>query len=223
MRTTGRVRPTSRPRPGKPSRTKTPRPARRLRAAEITRTTKETSVSVQLNVDGTGIYRVETGVPFLNHMLEIFARHGFFDLTLTATGDLEVDAHHTVEDVGLTIGQGFREALGDKAGIRRFGEATVPLDEALVNIVVDLSGRPYFVYEVTLPQTKIGTFDVELVHDYLQALTTQIGMNLHVTCVRGRNPHHIVEAVFKGLARALDAATQRDQRLAGVLSTKGSL
>jgi imidazoleglycerol-phosphate dehydratase len=204
-------------------RAKTPRAARRPRAAEITRTTKETSVRVRLNVDGTGTYSVETGVPFLNHMLEIFARHGFFDLTLTATGDLEVDAHHTVEDVGLTIGQGFREALGDKAGIRRFGEATVPLDEALVNVVVDLSGRPYFVYDVTLAQTKIGSFDVELVHDYLQALTTQIGMNLHVTCVRGRNPHHIVEAVFKGLARALDAATQRDPRLAGVLSTKGSL
>jgi imidazoleglycerol-phosphate dehydratase len=223
MRTTGRVRTTARPRLAKPSRARTPRAARRLRAAEVTRTTKETSVSVRVNVDGRGTYSVETGVPFLNHMLEIFARHGFFDLTLKATGDLEVDAHHTVEDVGLTIGQGFRDALGDKAGIRRFGEATVPLDEALVNVVVDLSGRPYLVYDVTLAQTKIGNFDVELVHDYLQALTTQIGMNLHVTCVRGRNPHHIVEAVFKGLARALDAATQRDPRLDGVLSTKGVL
>jgi imidazoleglycerol-phosphate dehydratase len=198
-------------------------PRRQGRDAVVTRATRETNVQVELQVDGGGASRVTTGVPFLDHMLEIFARHGFFDLTVTGTGDLEVDTHHTVEDVGLTLGQAFREALGDKAGIRRFGEATVPLDEALVSVVVDLSGRPYLVYDVTLPSTRIGTFDGELVHDFLQAFMTQVGMNLHVTCQRGRNPHHIVEATFKGLARALDHATQRDPRVRGVLSTKGSL
>jgi imidazoleglycerol-phosphate dehydratase len=193
------------------------------RGAEVERATRETQVRVTLDIDGTGTSSIETGVPFLNHMLEIFARHGLFDVTVVATGDLDVDAHHTVEDVGLTIGQSFREALGEKAGIRRFGEATVPLDEALVNVVVDLSGRPYLVYEVALGQTRIGSFDPELVHDYLQAFVTQVGMNLHVTCVRGRNPHHIVEATFKGIARALDAATQLDPRVKGVPSTKGTL
>ena len=225
-RTKGRARQAARSAASTPagsSRAKARRPARRRRTAEVTRTTRETNISVRLNVDGRGAYSVETGVPFLDHMLESFTRHGFFDLTLTAAGDLAVDTHHTVEDVGLTLGQSFRQALGDKAGIRRFGEATVPLDEALVNVVVDLSGRPYLVYEVALPQTRIGTFDVELVHDYLQALVTELGMNLHVTCIRGRNPHHIVEAIFKGLARALDAATQPDPRLDGVLSTKGRL
>jgi imidazoleglycerol-phosphate dehydratase len=178
---------------------------------------------VRIGVDGQGGAEVHTGVPFLDHMLEIFARHGFFDVMATATGDLAVDAHHTVEDVGLTLGQALREALGDKKGIRRFGDATVPLDEALVGVAVDLSGRPYLAYEVALPQTRIGTFDPELVHDFLQALVNQAGMNLHVTCHRGRNPHHIVEAAFKALARALDAATQRDPRVRGVPSTKGVL
>ncbi|TMA39301.1 MAG: imidazoleglycerol-phosphate dehydratase HisB [Deltaproteobacteria bacterium] len=193
------------------------------RTATIARRTKETDIHLQLNLDGSGRYQVETGIPFLNHMLEIFTRHGFFDLTVRATGDLEVDYHHTVEDVGLTLGQGFREALGDKAGIRRFGEAAVPLDEALVTTVVDLSGRPFFVYDVAIEQAKIGSFDVELVNDFLLALTNQAAMNLHVRMASGRNPHHIVEAIFKSLARAMDLATQRDPRLSGVLSTKGSL
>jgi imidazoleglycerol-phosphate dehydratase len=140
-----------------------------------------------------------------------------------ATGDLHVDYHHTVEDVGLVLGQAIREALGEKTGIRRFGEATVPLDEALVQTVVDLSGRPFFVYDVAIVQQKIGQFDVELIHDFLLALVNQAGMNLHVRMLSGRNPHHIVEATFKGLARALDAATQRESRLVGVLSTKGTL
>jgi len=224
----GRSRP-PRPKSCETRRVKSARPApvapigTSPRVAEIRRATRETDVSVRLDIDGSGTYSVQTGIPFLDHMLELFARHGFFDLTVTATGDLEVDAHHTVEDVGLTLGQAFREALGDKAGIRRFGEATVPLDDALVSVVVDVSGRPYLVYDVALGQTRIGTFDVDLVRDYLQALATQVGMNLHVTCQRGRNPHHIVEAVFKGLARALDLATQRDPRLRGVLSTKGTL
>jgi len=193
------------------------------RTATVTRGTAETEIRVTLNLDGRGRYEVETGVPFLNHMLEIFARHGFFDLSVRARGDVEVDDHHTVEDVGLCLGQGFREGLGDKAGIRRFGEATVPLDEALVTTVVDLSGRPFFVYDVRIEQAKIGRFDVELIHDFLLAFTNQAALNLHVRMASGRNPHHVVEAVFKSLARALDFATQRDPRLSGVLSTKGSL
>jgi len=156
-------------------------------------------------------------------MLELLARHGLFDLEVAASGDLVVDAHHTVEDLGLVLGQALKEALGDKAGIRRFGEATVPLDEALVQVVVDLSGRPFLVYDVHITQQKIGQFDVELVHDFLLALATAGGLNLHVRMLSGRNPHHIVEATFKGLARALDAATQRDPRVRGVPSTKGTL
>jgi imidazoleglycerol-phosphate dehydratase len=189
----------------------------------VTRRTRETDVRVELGLDGRGRYQIETGVPFLNHMLEIFTRHGFFDLTVRASGDLDVDQHHTVEDVGLVLGQAFRESLGAKAGIQRFGEATVPLDEALITSVVDLSGRPFLAYDVRIRQARIGTFDVELVHDFLLALSTQVGMNLHVRMASGRNPHHIVEAIFKSLARALDLATQRDPRVTGVLSTKGSL
>ncbi len=193
------------------------------RRAMVARKTKETEIRLELAVDGRGRYEVETGIPFLNHMLELFARHGFFDLTVSARGDLDVDYHHTVEDVGLTLGQALRDALGEKTGIRRFGEASVPLDEALVTTVVDLSGRPFFVYDVKIEQAKIGTFDVELIHDFLLAMTNQAAMNLHVRMASGRNPHHIVEATFKSLARALDLATQRDPRVAGVLSTKGIL
>jgi imidazoleglycerol-phosphate dehydratase len=193
------------------------------RVATVARKTKETDVNLELHLDGNGRYQVSTGIPFLDHMLELLTRHGFFDLTVQAKGDLEVDYHHTVEDVGLVLGQAIRDALGEKAGIRRFGEATVPLDEALVQVVVDLSGRPFFVYDVKIKQAKIGTFDVELIHDFLLALVNQAGMNLHVRMLSGRNPHHIVEATFKGLARALDLATQRDPRVRGVLSTKGTL
>ena len=193
------------------------------RRADVVRRTNETEIELALDVDGRGRYEIETGIPFLNHMLELFARHGFFDLRVKARGDIEVDYHHTVEDVGLCLGQALKESLGDKAGIRRFGEATVPLDEALVSSIVDLSGRPFFAYEVKIKQAKIGTFDVELIHDFLLALTNQAGMNLHVRMGAGRNPHHIVEATFKSFARALDAATQREPRLEGVLSTKGTL
>ena len=193
------------------------------RTATVGRTTKETSIELTLNVDGNGRYDVQTGVPFLNHMLELFTKHGFFDLTVRATGDVEVDDHHTVEDVGLALGQAFREALGAKEGIRRFGEATVPLDEALTQVVVDLSGRPFLAYDLKTRQTRVGSFDVELVHDFLLALVNQLGMNLHVRMLAGRNPHHIIEAAFKGFARAMDAATQLDPRVVGVLSTKGSL
>jgi len=193
------------------------------RSATVSRQTKETDIQLGLTVDGRGRAEIATGIPFLDHMLELFAKHGFFDLRVRARGDLDVDYHHTVEDVGLTLGQAFRDALGDKAGIRRFGEATVPLDEALVTTVVDLSGRPFFVYDVKIKQAKIGSFDVELIHDFLLAMTNQAGMNLHVRMASGRNPHHIVEATFKSLARALDVATQRDPRVIGVLSTKGTL
>jgi len=193
------------------------------RRAEVVRRTTETEIELALDVDGRGRYEIETGIPFLNHMLELFARHGFFDLRVRARGDIEVDYHHTVEDVGLCLGQALKEALGDKAGIRRFGESTVPLDEALVSSIVDLSGRPFFAYEVRIKQAKIGSFDVELIHDFLLALTNQAGMNLHVRMGAGRNPHHVVEATFKSFARALDLATQREPRLEGVLSTKGSL
>ena len=195
----------------------------RGRSASVHRATKETDIALALSLDGSGSYRVETGIPFLNHMLELFAKHGFFDLEIAGKGDIEVDYHHTVEDVGLTLGEALRQALGDKQGIRRFGEATVPLDEALVSVVVDLSGRPFLVYDVKLGHEKIGSFDVELIHDFLLALSNQVGMNLHVNMISGRNPHHIVEATFKGLARALSSAVSFDPRVKGVLSTKGIL
>lgn len=197
--------------------------AEKTRRARVRRTTKETDIALALVVDGHGNADAKTGVPFLDHMLDLFARHGCFDLTVTATGDLAVDDHHTVEDVGLVLGQALREALGDKAGIRRFGEATVPLDEALVQSVVDLSGRPFLAYDVTLPHGKVGAFDTELIHDFLLAFVNQAGMNLHVRMLAGRNPHHVIEAAFKGLARALDRATERDPRVRGVPSTKGVL
>jgi len=196
---------------------------RKDRSARVTRATKETDITVALAIDGGGKATIETGVPFLDHMLDSFARHGFFDLSVQARGDLAVDQHHTVEDVGLALGQALREALGDKAGIRRFGDAACPLDEALVRVTVDLSGRPFFVYEVTIKRARVGTFDTELIHDFLLALTNQVGMNLHVDMVRGRNAHHIIEATFKALARAMDWATQIDPRVEGILSTKGSL
>ena len=193
------------------------------RRGEVERRTKETDVTVSFDVDGTGQSAVATGVPFLDHMLDSFARHGFFDLRVRAVGDLEVDLHHTVEDVGLMLGEACKKALGEKVGIRRFGDAACPLDEALVRVTVDLSGRPFLVYEVDIRQDRVGGFDTELVHDFLLAMTNQLGMNLHVEMIRGRNPHHIIEACFKAFARAMDQATQIDARISGVLSTKGSL
>lgn len=195
----------------------------KARTARVTRATKETDIAVRLALDGTGKTSVDTGVPFLDHMLDSFARHGFFDLAIKARGDLHIDQHHSVEDVGLALGQAIKEALGDKAGIRRFGEAACPLDEALVRVTVDLSGRPFLVYTLDIKRARIGTFDTELVHDFLLALTNQLGMNLHVDMVRGRNAHHVIEAAFKALARAMDFATQIDPRVRGVLSTKGTL
>ncbi len=194
-----------------------------MRKAELQRKTTETDIWLSVNLDGEGTYQIATGVPFLNHMLELFSRHGFFDLTVRATGDVEIDDHHTVEDVGLALGQAFREALGDKKGIRRFGEATVPLDEALVSCVVDLSGRPFLAYNLPIKQEKVGNFATELIHDFFLAFTNQLGMNLHFNLIQGRNPHHIIEAAFKAFARALSNAVQHDPRVKGVLSTKGSL
>jgi imidazoleglycerol-phosphate dehydratase len=193
------------------------------REARVARKTKETDIVVELGVDGKGRGSADTGVPFFDHMLDAFTRHGFFDLTIRARGDIAVDQHHTVEDVGLALGQAFKDALGDKVGIRRFGEAACPLDEALVRITVDLSGRPFLVYNVDIKRARVGNFDTELIHDFLLALVNQLGMNLHVDMVRGRNAHHIIEATFKAFARAMDFATQRDPRLEGVLSTKGAL
>ncbi len=193
------------------------------RKADLHRKTNETDIQLSLQIEGEGKYTVSTGVPFLDHMLELFTRHGFFNLTLQAKGDIAVDDHHTVEDVGLALGLAFREALGDKHGIRRFGDATVPLDEALVSCVVDLSGRPFLAYNLDIRQEKVGTLATELIHDFFLAFTNQIGMNLHFNMIQGRNPHHIIEASFKAFARALSSAVQHDPRVKGVLSTKGSL
>ena len=193
------------------------------RSAKVERKTKETDIHVVVDLDGSGKAEIETGMPFFNHMLDAFTRHGMFDVTIRAQGDLEVDYHHTVEDVGLTLGQAFKEALGDKRGIRRFGEASCPLDETLAQVVVDLSGRPYLSYNVKIRPGRVGDFDTDLPHEFFAAFANQLGMNLHIDVPRGENPHHIIEACFKAFARAMDFATQVDPRIHGVLSTKGSL
>ena len=197
--------------------------SRAPRSATVERKTRETSVSVSLKLDGHGHGEISTGVPFLDHMLDSFARHGFFDLKVAANGDLNVDDHHTVEDVGIVLGRAFRQALGDRSGIRRFGCATVPLDEALCTAVVDISGRSYLAYNVPIEQERVGSFQTVLVHDFMKALADETGMNLHLNLLSGRNPHHVIETVFKALARAMDEATTLDSRLIGVLSTKGTL
>lgn len=193
------------------------------RRARVERKTKETEILVELDLDGAGTSEIQTGIPFLNHMLEIFSRHGLFDLKIKAKGDIEVDYHHTVEDVGLTLGQAFKEGLGDKQGICRFGEASVPLDETLAQAVVDLSGRPYLSYKVKIRPGRVGGFDTDLPQEFFRALANQLGMNLHINVLQGENPHHIIEACFKALARAMERATRVDPRIRGVLSTKGSL
>jgi len=193
------------------------------RKGRVERKTKETDIKVELELDGSGKAEVETGMPFLNHMLDSFSRHGLFDLKLKAKGDIEIDYHHTVEDVGLALGQAFKESLGDKHGIRRFGEASCPLDETLAKVVVDLSGRPYLSYNVKIRPGRVGNFDTDLPHEFFAAFANQLGMNLHIDVVRGENPHHIIEACFKAFARAMDMATQLDTRIQGVLSTKGTL
>ena len=193
------------------------------RSANIARRTKETDITVNLDIDGSGTAEIDTGMPFFNHMLDSFSRHGFFNVHIQAKGDLEVDYHHTVEDVGLALGQAFKEALGEKHGIRRFGEASCPLDETLAKVVVDLSGRPYLSYNVKIRPGRVGDFDTDLPHEFFAAFANQLGMNLHIDVPRGENPHHIIEACFKAFARAMDMATQVDARVQGALSTKGSL
>jgi len=193
------------------------------RAAEVERKTRETQVRVALKIDGSGHGEIATGIPFLDHMLESFARHGFFDLKVEAHGDLHIDEHHTVEDVGIVLGRAFRQALGDRSGIRRFGEATVPLDEALCTAVVDISGRSYLSYEVPVAQERVGNFQTELVQDFMKAFSDEAGLNLHLHLHAGRNPHHVIETVFKSFARAMDQASSLEPRVSGVLSTKGTL
>jgi imidazoleglycerol-phosphate dehydratase len=193
------------------------------RSARIERKTSETAISLELEIDGAGAYSVQTPVAFLNHMLELFARHGLFNLSVQATGDTAIDFHHTVEDIGICLGQAFIKALGDKAGIRRYGEAKVPMDEARAEVTLDLSGRPYLVYNVPELKGKVGEFDSELVEEFLQAFVNNCKATLHINVANGKNSHHIIEAVFKALARALDSATQLDARITGVPSTKGVL
>lgn len=194
------------------------------RTAQVIRETAETAVTVAVNLDGQGLAEVDTGVGFLDHMLDQLARHGLLDLTVRAKGDLHVDFHHTVEDVGISVGQALAQALGERRGITRFGEATVPLDEALCRVVVDLSNRPHLTWRVSFPSSRVGGFDTELFHEWFAAFADHGRMTLHVECFYGGNSHHIIEACFKALARALRAALALDPRRDGVIpSTKGTL
>lgn len=193
------------------------------RVAEISRKTKETDIALKLAIDGTGITSIETGVGFLDHMLTLFSVHGSFDLTVSAHGDLDVDDHHTVEDIGICLGQAFYNALGSKGGINRYGLSYVPMDETLARVVVDFSNRPYLHYGVDLSDQKVGTFDTILAKEFMRALALQAGLTLHVDLVHGENAHHIIEAIFKALGRAVNEATSRRAGSAAVLSSKGSL
>ena len=194
------------------------------RSAEVTRNTKETRITVAVNLDGKGASNFDTGLPFLEHMLEQVARHGLIDLTIRAKGDLHIDAHHTVEDIGITLGQAVAKAAGDKKGIRRYGHAYVPLDEALSRVVIDFSGRPGLDYRVDFPRARISDFDVDLVHEFFQGFSNHALVTLHVDCLKGKNAHHVAETVFKAFGRALRMALEADPRMGGVVpSTKGSL
>ena len=193
------------------------------RTGSVRRKTKETDVSIDLNLDGAGKSTVTTGLPFLDHMLKLFAKHGLFDLKLVCRGDLEVDDHHSVEDVAISLGQALVQALSDKSGIKRYGEALVPMDEALCRSVIDLSGRFYLVYEVPTRRQKIGNFSVELAEHFWRSFAETAKFNLHIDCLRGRNTHHMLEGTFKATARALRQAVERDARIEGVMSTKGIL
>lgn len=193
------------------------------RKAEITRKTKETDIQVEINLDGQGKSDVSTGIPFLDHMLTLFTRHGFFDLNIKAVGDIEIDYHHTIEDLGLTMGEALSKALGSKEGIKRYGYFILPMDEALALVSLDLSGRPYLVYDIKTPVDRIKDIDVRLFHEFFQALCIKGGINMHIQLMKGEEIHHIFEAVFKGFAKALDQAVSYDKRISGVLSTKGVL
>ncbi|MDI3310714.1 MAG: imidazoleglycerol-phosphate dehydratase HisB [Thermoanaerobacterium sp.] len=194
-----------------------------MREAEMRRKTNETDVYVKINIDGKGIASIDTGIGFLDHMLTLFSKHGLFDLQVVAKGDLHVDTHHTVEDVGITLGQAFLKALGDKISIRRYGVSYVPMDEALLRTVVDISGRPYLYYKLRLDSTLLGNFETETVEDFFRAFAFNSLITLHVEMLHGRNTHHIIEGAFKSLGRALDEATKIDDRVDGIPSTKGSL
>jgi imidazoleglycerol-phosphate dehydratase len=195
-----------------------------MRKAEITRKTNETEISVSVTLDGTGQHRMASGVGFFDHMLDQLARHALVDMSLAAKGDLHIDDHHTVEDCGIALGQALARALGDKRGIRRYGECSLPMDDAQVRCALDLSGRPFLVWNVPFPTPKIGTFDTELVREFFQALATHAGITLHVDLIHGINSHHIAEAVFKAVARSLRLAVEADPRMAGSIpSTKGTL
>ncbi len=195
-----------------------------MRTASVTRNTLETQITVRISLDGTGVSKLDTGVPFLDHMLDQIARHGLIDLDIAATGDLQIDAHHTVEDTGITLGQAFAQALGDKQGIRRYGHAYVPLDEALSRVVIDLSGRPGLEYHVDYTRARIGEFDVDLFLEFFRGFTNHAGVTLHIDNLRGINAHHQAETIFKAFGRALRVAVEIDARMGDVLpSTKGAL
>lgn len=193
------------------------------RRVSLTRTTKETDIKLELNVDGLGVTNIQTGIGFFDHMLTGFGKHGFFDLDLNVKGDLEVDGHHTVEDTGIVLGNAIREAIGDKVGIKRFGYFILPMDDALVLCALDLSGRPYFEFDAEFPTQMVGDFETELVREFFYAISYSAGMNLHIRVLSGKNSHHIAEAMFKAFGKALDEACTKDERIKSVLSTKGTL
>lgn len=193
------------------------------RQSVIARQTKETDISLNLKIDGSGKADIQTGVPFMDHMLTLLTVHGFFDLAITAKGDTEVDDHHTVEDLGICLGQAFKEALAGGQGIKRYGDAAIPMDEALVRVCLDISNRPILQYQVSIVEPKTGTFDTSLAKEFLRAFVLHAGITLHIDMIRGENAHHIIEAIFKGLGKALDLATTADKRIKGALSSKGSI
>ncbi len=193
------------------------------RTAKVERKTSEVDVVVDLEIDGSGKYDIDTGVPFFDHMLEQLSKHGYFDLNIKAKGDTEIDFHHTVEDVGIAIGQAFDKALGDRKSIARYGSSSVPFDETLSNSHIDLSGRPYFVFDVNLSNSKVGDFDVELAKEFFQALTSNLKANIHIELKYGSNNHHIIESIFKSVGKSLDMATGLDLRSNSIPSTKGNL
>lgn len=193
------------------------------RQANITRVTKETNIALKLNVDGAGVYKIKTPIPFFNHMLEAFTKHGLFDLEIKASGDIDVDDHHLVEDVGLVLGQAFAKAVGNKVGMRRYGHFTLPMDETLTTVAVDICGRPCMIYKSPAKKGKIKNFDLQLVHEFFQAVTNACGLNLHIHVHDGENNHHIVESIFKAFAKAMDMAASLDPRQKSIPSTKGRL
>ena len=194
-----------------------------IRESIVKRKTNEVEVYVKINIDGEGKYKIDTGIPFFNHMLEQLAKHGLFDIEISATGDTEIDFHHTVEDVGIALGEAFNQALGDKKGINRYGFSSIPFDETLSSSSLDLSGRPFFIFKVEMPSTKVGEFDVELAREFFQSFTNNLKANIHIETKYGTNNHHIIESIFKSIAKSLDVASAYDSRSNSIPSTKGNL